>query len=312
AFASRVRATHRWTATSGIVYTAYLCEQHVYIDDGGSLLDITPVGGMAAGSGVEAGYGEQDYNLSTYGTPRPGESTLQKFSQAWSINNWGEDLLIMTSYDGRLLIWKPSLPGSKLTVVPNAPIGNRQFVVTPEHHCMLFGMGGNFADFGWCSEEDIEDWDFANPLNTAGMFTLDPYSPIVSAHLSSVGIFTSTPAMSHIVEFIGLPYVYRYRPIGKIPVPISAASVSSIPEGIIWISVEGFWMFNGTTADVIQCPLWDTMYSKMDFQRTVRESHSVSMVSRGEIWWFWVDPTISLECARYTSIDYRVRPYIWT
>jgi len=170
-------------------------------------------------------------------------------------------------------------------------------------------MGGNFADFGWCSEEDIEDWDFANPLNTAGMFTLDPYSPIVSAHLSSVGIFTSTPAMSHIVEFIGLPYVYRYRPIGKIPVPISAASVSSIPEGIIWVSVEGFWLYNGSTADVIPCPLWDEVSKNMDFQRTVRESHSVSLLSKGEIWWFWVDSKLGLECSRYAAIAYRTR--IW-
>lgn len=311
-FASKVRAIHKWVAIGGIQYIAYLCERHVYIDNGGSLIDITPTGGMAALSGIEAGYGELNYNFATYGTPRPGLSTMQKFSPAWSINNWGEDLLVMTSYDGRLLIWSPSTPATKLVAVTGAPINNRQFVVTPEHHCMLFQMGGNMADFGWCSSEDIHDWNFANPLNTAGMFTVDPFAPIVAAHSSAVGVMISTPSMSHFAEYIGLPYVYRYRPIGKIPVPISAASVSSTPDGIVWISVEGFWMFNGTTADVIQCPLWDTMYSKMDFQRTVRESHSVSMVSRGEIWWFWVDPTLSLECARYTSIDYRVRPYIWT
>lgn len=304
-FASRVRAMHRWVAQDGILYTAYLTEQHCYVDTGGSLTDVTPTGGMAALAGVEAGYGELDYGEHTYGTPRPGLSNLQKFSPAWSINNWGQDLLFMTSYDGRLLRWSPATSTVKAVAVPNAPINNRQFVVTPEHHCMLFGMGGNFADFGWCSEEDIEDWDFADPLNTAGMFTVDPFSPIVAAHSSAMGISVHTPAMTHFVEYLGLPYVYRYRPIGKVPVPISAASMSSIPEGIVWITVEGFWMFNGTAVDTIACPIWDSISENMDFSRTVRESHSVSLLARGEIWWFWVDKALGLEPTRYALLDYR-------
>jgi len=309
-FASRVRAMHKWVSLTNILYTAFLCEQHVYVDTGGSLADITPAGGMAPLTGDDAGYGEQSYNASSYGTTRPGASTLQKFSPAWSINNWGEDLLIMTSYDGRLLKWSPSaLPGTLLVAVTGAPVNNRQFVVTPEHHCMLFQMAGNAADFGWCSSEDIEDWDFADPLNTAGMYTVDPYSPIIAAHSSAVGVSVHTPAMTHIAEYIGLPYVYRNRPIGKIPIPISAASMSSIPEGIVWISIEGFWLYNGSTANTTPCPIWDEINKHMDFGRTVRESHSINLLARGEIWWFWVDPTISLEATRYVAIDYRSK--IW-
>jgi len=308
-FASRCRAMHKWLSNNNILYTAFLCEQHVYVDTGGTLTDITPVGGMAPLAGLEAGYGEADYGEDLYGTPRPGISTLTKFSPAWSMNNWGEDLLVMTSYDGRLLIWSPTTPLTQLVAVTGAPVNNRQFVVTPEHHVMLFGMGGNFADFGWCSSEDIEDWDFADPLNTAGMFTVDPYSPIVAAHASSVGTTVHTPAMTHIVEYLGLPYVYRYRPIGKAPIPISAASISSIPEGVVWISVEGFWLFNGTAVDTIPCPIWDVIAKNMDFERTLRESHSVNLLAKGEIWWFWVDPALGVEATRYAAIDYRSK--VW-
>src|SRR6188472_4725665 len=53
-FASRCRAVHKWIAHNGVLWTAYLCEQHVYVDTGSSLTDITPVGGMAALGGVEA------------------------------------------------------------------------------------------------------------------------------------------------------------------------------------------------------------------------------------------------------------------
>jgi hypothetical protein len=305
AFASRVRAIHRWMAISGIFYTAYLCESHCYIDTGGVLFDATPTGGMATAPPSAAGYGELNYGEETYGTPRSGISTLQKFSSAWSINNWGEDLLFMSSYDGRLLMWKPSTATVKAVAVTGAPTNNRQFVVTPDRHCILFQMGGNFADFGWCSAEVITDWNFTSTTNTAGFFTLDPYSPIIAAHSSAAGFSVHTPAMTHFVDYVGLPYVYRRQAIGKIPIPISAASMSSIPEGIIWISVEGFWMFNGSTADVIPCPIWDLISANMDFERTVRESHSVNMLSRGEIWWFWVDSSLGLEPTRYAAFDYR-------
>src|SRR5262245_53199478 len=122
AFASKCRAIHRWQTTTGIFYTAYLCEQHCYIDTGGTLFDATPNGGMTAFAGTVAGYGEKDYGEETYGTPRSGTSTVLKFSPAWSINNWGEDLLFMTSYDGRLLRWKPSTSTVKAAVVPGAPV----------------------------------------------------------------------------------------------------------------------------------------------------------------------------------------------
>jgi hypothetical protein len=305
AFASRVRAMHRWVTQTGIVYTAYLCEQHCYIDSGGNLTDITPAGGMAALTGDTAGYGELAYNLSTYGTVRPGLSTMQKFSPVWTVNNWGEDLLVMTSYDGRLLRWKPSTPGTPLVAVPTAPVGNRQFVITPEHHCMLFQMGAVFAKFGWCDEEDLEDWNFADPVNKAGFLTVDPYSPIVAVQLTSAGIVIFTPAMSHIIEYIGLPFIYRIRPIGKVPIPISAASVSSVPDGVVWISVEGFWIFNGSSVNILPCPFWDVISASMDFSRTVREAAIVSLQNRGEIWWFWVDIDYGTRNSRYAAYDFR-------
>jgi hypothetical protein len=309
-FASKIRAAHRWIDNAGILWTAYLCEQHVYVESGGTLTNITPTGGMPAFTGDAAGYGELLYNSGLYGTPRAGVSTMQKFSPAWTLDNWGEDLLVMTSYDGRLLRWSPSSsPGTLLVVVTGAPVNNRQFVVTPEHHCMLFAMGGNMGDFGWCSQEDLNDWNFASTVNTAGMYTVDPLSPIVAVKLSSVGIIVSTPAMTHVVDYIGLPYIYRRRDVGKVPIPISAASMASIPEGVIWVSVEGFWLYNGSTADIIPCPLWDSITVRLDFGRTVREATIISLGNRGEIWWFWVDKNLGLTNTRYTALDYRSK--IW-
>jgi hypothetical protein len=309
-FASRIREIHRWVALNGIIWTAYMCEQHCYVESGGTLTDITPVAGIPAPSGDQAGYGELDYGENNYGVDVPGAtSTLQKFSLAWTLNNWGEDLLAMWSYEGHLYRWSPSTPGTKLTAVTGAPVSNRQFVITPERHCMLFGMGGAFGDLGWCSQEDLNDWNFASITNTAGSYTVDPLSPIVAARLSAVGTLVFTPSMAHVIDYIGLPYVYRIRPVGKVPIPISAASVSSIPDGIVWISIEGFWLWNGNTADIIPCPIWDSISARMDFSRTIREASVVNVASRGEIWWFWVDGSLGQQTSRYIILDYRSK--IW-
>jgi len=309
-FASRVREMHRWVALNGIVWTAYLCEQHCYVESGGTLTDITPVGGVPVPTGGNAGYGELDYGENNYGVDVPGaSSTLQKFSLAWTLDNWGEDLLVMWSYEGHLFRWSPSTPATKLTAVTGAPVSNRQFVITPERHCMLFGMGGAFGDLGWCSQEDLNDWNFASVTNTAGSYTVDPLSPIVAVKLSAVGILAFTPSMTHVLDYVGLPYVYRIRPIGKVPIPISAASVASTPDGIVWVSVEGFWLWNGNSADIVLCAVWDAISAKMDFARTIRESSIVSIASRGEIWWFWVDGSLGQSSNRYVIWDYRSK--IW-
>jgi hypothetical protein len=97
--------------------------------------------------------------------------------------------------------------------------------------------------------------------------------------------------------------------VGKVPIPISAASVDSIPDGIIWISVEGFWLWNGNTADIVSCPLWDAIVAKMDFGRTIREASLVNVGSRGEIWWFWVDINLGMHTSRYIALDYRSK--VW-
>ena len=309
-FASRIRTMHRWTSLTGIVWTAYICEQHCYVESGGVLTDITPAGGIAPLAGQNAGYGELDYGEHNYGVDVPGAlSSIQKFSPAWSADNWGETLLAMWSYDGKLYQWLPTTPTVPLVAVTGAPIGNRQFVITPERHVMLFGMNGNFGDIGWCDQEDINDWNFSDITNTAGAYTVDPLSPIVAVRLSAAGILVFTPAMTHVLDYISLPYIYRIRPVARVPIPISAASVSSTPDGVIWISIEGFWLWDGNAVNVVPCPVWDAISARMDFGRTVSESCVVNNASRGEVWWFWVDGSLGSANSRYVALDYRAK--VW-
>ena len=70
-FASRCKRVHGWFGPGSIYHIAYLCEAHLYVDTGGILTDITPVGGIQPPTPVgEGGYGDSFYSDDEYGTPR--------------------------------------------------------------------------------------------------------------------------------------------------------------------------------------------------------------------------------------------------
>ena len=144
-FASRCRAIHGWYGLDGIHYIAYLCETNIYVDTGGVLTDITPVDGMVAPvpPGI-GGYSDGPYSDGLYSTERPSSLLpIDVLPNAWSLDNFGQILLAMTSPDGRLLEWDPSgggtgVPPAAMTEVTSSDTGTgvaphgRLFVVTQE------------------------------------------------------------------------------------------------------------------------------------------------------------------------------------
>jgi hypothetical protein len=142
-FASRCKRVHGWYSTGGLYCVAYLCEQHLYVDLAGTLLDITPADGMAPPTFGSGGYGSADYGSGSYGTPRPLSevSALDRVPDSYSLANFGGLLMAMTSPDQRLLMWDPGLGQTVIegnlaataaftTASPNIPmVANPGFVV---------------------------------------------------------------------------------------------------------------------------------------------------------------------------------------
>lgn len=310
AFASPLRKMHRWVANNHVVWTAYLCEQHCYVDQGTGLVDVTPVGGLVAPPINQAGYGNFKYGKLKYGTPRPGESHLAYYSPMFSMDNWGEELRVMTSADGRYLGWSPSAaPGTLLTAVTGAPTNNRSFLITPERHAMLFGMNAE-DKFGWSDEEDDTNWAFADILSRARFYDIYPKSAIITQQLADFGTIMFTNTMSYVIEWTGLPYVYTYRPIGRISVPVSPASICETPEGVVWVAADGWWIFDGTSPRVIPCDIWDSILKYIDVPNTRFNAACIHVATQGEVWWHFTGKDSSNQLNnRLAILDYRSK--IW-
>ena len=105
------RRLHQWRMNNGTLRTLAGSNEHLWADESGNFYDVAPVGFSAFSSTAGAGgYGAGTYGSGTYGTPRTGSSSLTPIPGQWSFSNWGEDVLAVASWDGRILYYDASSP----------------------------------------------------------------------------------------------------------------------------------------------------------------------------------------------------------
>jgi hypothetical protein len=311
-FASRCKRIHGWFDLNQVYHIAYLCEQHLYVDTAGILSEITPVDGMSPPEGLVGGYGDGIYpdpnNPPTpddlYSTPRavPGSVAITKIPDCYSIDNFGAILYAMTSADGRLLMWDPSVGGAAVVQPANAnrgPVPNgRCFVITQERFLMILGSyndgttdGGSFRRFAWCDQENPGAWDYSNVVSQAGFLDVEPASPIVTADATRMGVLFWTGKKAYVSQFLGLPYIYDYVEIGDACTPWSPQSVVTTTAMTLWMAEQGMFAFDGTSVVPIPCKIRPWIDDNIDPVAVRELSFSAHLAEFNEWWWFY--PTLN-------------------
>lgn len=110
---SAVRFIMAWRRNDTSRMVVVGTDDKFYVDDGGSYLDITPVGfvGLSAMSADAGGYGTWDYGEEDYGDEREaGPSAVYSPYPFWSHGSWGEDLIFTANSDGTLYYYTSSTP----------------------------------------------------------------------------------------------------------------------------------------------------------------------------------------------------------
>jgi hypothetical protein len=258
----------------------------------GDLFDISPTTAIEGPSEdfIAGGFGDDEYGDDEYGDARGPQPDRKRSGPAFTVYNWGEDILVMVSSDGRLLRWSPPDPGDDPAVaapVPDAPSGH-SFVVTPERHVMIFQYGGNSAGFAWCDEEDVEEWDFASITNKAGNYLVEPASPIIaSISVGDNGVLFFTSRKAHVSRWVGLPAVYsRGVDISDGVTPVSPQSITNTGSGeAIWTSDSGFYKYDGVSVSPIPCSIWAWVKKNCDFNAARFSAFTIHMSTKSEVWW---------------------------
>lgn len=312
-FPSSVRSIHRWTTNSKIRIIAYLCESHLLVDINGILHDITPIGGITAPATnyTLGGFGDGLFGSSSYGTSRPLRPDTRLISDIYRLDNWGENLLAMTSSDGRLLMWNPNDgTGVPAAAVTGAPVNNRTFVVSPHRHVALFGASGVFNRVLWCDEENINNWDIASVSSKAGDYYMQPASNIVTACTAADDILLFTEDnRGYNLKYIGTPYIFSLEPFEAESCPLSSDAIIEFSNSAIWASNSGMWTFASNTTVPIECPLWDWVISNMDLQQARYCSTFMLMPEFSEIYFFFPE-TGKAYNTLYVMFNFRTK--VWS
>ena len=306
-FASRCKKIHGWFGLDGVYRIAYLCVQHLYVDTGGTLVDISPTPPLGAPTGLVGGYGDGLYDVDLYGTPRsiPSSVAITKIPDAFSLDNFGSILYAMTSADGRLLMWDPAVGGPAVIQPANSgrgPVPNgRCFVITQERFLMIFGSvndgtaggtsGGGPRRFAWCDQENPGAWDYSNVTSQAGFLDIEPASPIICADASRTGVIIWTAKKCYVSRFLGLPYIYNASELCDSTTPWSPQSVATTSAMTLWMSEQGVFSYDGTSVLPVTCPIRPWIDDGIDPVAVRELSFAMHLGEWNEWWWFF--PTLN-------------------
>jgi hypothetical protein len=291
-FASNCRKIHGWYDLAGTYRICYLCEKNIYLDTGGVLTEITPSGGLSGPVFALGGYGDLTYNLDTYGTARAiNQNTPRtKMPDAYSMDNFGAILLVMTSSDSRLLMWDPAA-GGLMTQVAGSPTG-RLMVVTQERFVIIFGLvdttgAGFFYRWGWSDQENYANWAFSDVSSKAGFYDMQPSSPFVAAKAGKYGVVFFTAKQTFVATYSGLPYIYGYVQIADNCTPWSPQSIASTSGQTLWMSQQGLWSFDGTNVSPLGCAVRPWIDDDIDLGQVREVAFAVHASRFNEFWWFF-------------------------
>jgi hypothetical protein len=297
----------RWAAI-GTDYRLY-----AYRFDTHARYDITPSGvGRLDPPGAFVGYGAGDYGEGDYGTSREGADIgvtdiAAVMGDIWSLDTFGEDLLIVPTQDGHLYRWSPSQAlfdpddSARLPVLnTHAPTNNRGVIVTDQRHVVLLGAGGDPRKIAWSDQENPDEWA-ADVANLAGDKMLVTQSVVMTAKKVSDGILIFTGNDVHRMTYVGAPYAYGITQVGFACGPLSPRAVVSIGSVVVWPGAQTFWGYSGNVQPV-PCDVGDWFYSLLnrDFVGRVFGSPNPAF---SEFWWDWPDGE-STECSRYLIFNY--------
>ena len=198
----------------------------------------------------------------------------------------------------------PNATSSGGTVThPNVPTNNRGVFITPERHAVLFGCGGESRRVGWSNQEDYTEWNFASATTTAGFYDLDTQSKIVMAAPVREGTLIFTEEEVWLMKYIGLPYIYGFERIGFGCGLMSPESFATFSGRCIWMSTNGFWIFDGGYVKPLPSDVGEYVLQDMDPAAGLLYTHGSENGTFNEVW-FWYPSTGNSIPDQYVCYNY--------
>ena len=238
-----------------------------------------------------------------FGNENAATSSLVLDASSWIFELWGENLIGMSTADGRIFYWDPTTsdPTSvTATVISGAPIDNSAILVSKRRHLFALGAGGNKRKIQWSHAESTSTWT-PTATNQAGSFEIDSSGEIMAGKTVGDRILVWTSTDLHAVDWVGLPYAYGRKKIGDSCGAISNRSMIAVGDKAFWMSPGGFFQYQGSVQP-LQCDVQDYIFK--DINR-VQDSKIYASINPEffEVTWWYASST-SDEILKYATYNY--------
>jgi len=255
------------------------------------------------------GWGASTWGASTWGTPRSSSSVILD-TRLWSINNWGEDLII-TQKDGGTYEWDTSggMTSNRATVVANAPTTSTLSLVSTEtRHVVCLGTETTIGDdstfdkmfIRWSDQENYNEWT-PNVTNSAGSQRIAGGSEIRCARPAKGTILVWTDTTMQSMSFIGPPFIFGFRQLGNDCGAVGLNSAMVIDDVAYWMSDGQFFRYAGSVQE-IPCPILNHVFddiNKVQYAQVYAAQNS----NFSEVIWYYCSSS-SDENDRYVIYNY--------
>lgn len=306
-----------WHDNSYQRWAAYGTDTHLYAYSFSTQThyDITPTGAPPiVPPGLVTGYGIGNYSAGVYGISAPTGGVIQppgllaKPTDWWSMDTFGQLLVVVPTQDGHLYSWDPTTPTTPATQVLNAPTNNRGVIVTDQRQVVLLGATGDPRRIAWSDQEDMTIWT-PSITNLAGDKQLVTTAAVMTATKTQLGILIYTTNDVHLMQYVGPPYAYGISQIGTGCGPISPRSVVNVGSLVVWPSLQNWWIYAGSVQP-LQCDVKDWFFATLNPSLTGRVFGTPNP-QFAEAWWDFPDGNTTDATNRYLFYNYGAAPPLW-
>lgn len=236
----------------------------------------------------------------------------------WSLDNWGEDLLVNPRggagyyYD----VTSPTSPVVGITTLGGAsdvPTAMLQLIVEPELRFVLalgavpIGMSNIDPMFiRWADRGTVNNWS-PGPTSTAGGFRLSAGSRILRGMRTRRDIIVFTDTALYALQAVGGTSIFRPAIQSDDVSLIGPLAVCNDKNGVVmWMGRDGFYQYDGRVASV-DCDLSDRVFNDINLDRGDQIICGVSPAF-DEVWWHYPSAN-SASNNRYIVYNYQEK--IW-
>lgn len=264
------------------------------VEGDGVFQDITPLADFLPGNehstvGSTSGlsYGDDTYGAFLYGIQSQIPFGITK-ADVWTMDTFG-DLWVGTLGPTNGEIYQWAIADATATAIVGAPLQSAGVVVTAGRFLVALGAQGLGRRVAWASRETLDDWDFAEPTNTAGTFDLEGEGDIVTGKRGRDETIIWTESDVWAMRETGQPFIHGFQQKGVHCGAVSPGSVATFESGYAWMGKRGWFLYDGFVRQ-LPSEVADRVFS--DFARLQQQKvTSFTNHEFSEIWWFY--PSLS-------------------